>query len=145
MIRIFWMINSRLIKGFSVTIYPFFFSIVKIEKNYQNQGRESANSQMCFQHVYSCFIIYIKGQKNQCTKQKRTESIVFSFQFQYSFLCSIQKRWVHINFVSEINWNPKQPTQVYEIRVGYIILCRCVVPKREKNFFFATFLGHQTF
>ena len=71
--------------------------------------------------------------------------MVSSFQLQHSFLCSIQKRWVHLNFVSEINWNPKQPTQVYEIRVGYIILCRCVVPKREKKLLLCNFFGASNF
>ena len=105
MIRIFWIINSRLIKGFSVTIYPFFLSS-KFEKCYQNQDRQSTQqSNVLLACMYSCFDIYIKGQNNQCTKQKRTESMVSSFQLQYSFLCSIQKRWVHLNFVSEINWN----------------------------------------
>ena len=142
MIRIFWIINSRLLKGFSVTIYPFFFSIVKLEKSYQNQGRESANSQMCFQHVYSCFIIYIKGQKNQCTKQKRTESMVSSFSIHSCVLS--KKGGCTSNFVSEINWNQNSIHRYMKFVYAIYTMQMCSTKKR-KNFFFATFLGHQTF
>ena len=92
--------------------------------------------------MYSCFIIYIKGQKNQCTKQKRTESIVSSFQLQYSFLCSIQKRWVHLNFVSEINWNQNSIHRYMKFVQAIYTMQMCSTKKRKKlllcNFFGAS-------
>ena len=148
MIRIFWIINSRLIKGFSVKIYPFFLSS-KFEKCYQNQDRQSTQqSNVLLACMYSCFDIYIKGQKNQCTKQKRTESMVSSFQLQYSFLCSIQKRWhsgwVHLNFVSEINWNQnsihrymKFVYAIYYVDVQY--------QKEKKKLLLCNFFGASNF
>ena len=142
MIRIFWIINSRLIKGFSVTIYPFFLSS-KFEKCYQDR-QSTQQSNVLLACMYSCFDIYIKGKKKSMHEKKRTESMVSSFQLQYSFLCSIQKRWVHLNFVSEINWNQnsihrymKFVYAIYYVDVQY--------QKEKKKLLLCNFFGASNF
>ena len=105
--------------------------------------RESTQQSNVFlAFMYSCFIIYIKGQKNQCTKQKRTESMVLALVFIPVFY---PKKVGALKLCVRNKLEPKQHTQGYEIRVGYIYYVDVQYQKEKKTSSLQLFWGIKLF
>ena len=144
MIRIFQIINSRLIKGFSVTIYPFFLS-VKFEKCYQNQDRESTQqSNVLLACMYSCFTYYLhKRSKTSMLETKKNRDHGFQFLALVFIPVFYPKQVGALKLCVRNKLEPKQHRYMKFVYAIYTMqMCST---KKRKNFFFATFLGHQTF
>ena len=94
---------------------------------------------MCFQHVAMFYYLHKRSKKSMHKTKKNREH---GFQLQYSFLCSIQKRWVHLNFVSEINWNQNSIHRDMKFVQAIVYTMQmCSTKKRKKllcNFFGAS-------